>query len=336
MSQTPVAEPAQTFQEMLLRLQRHWADHGCLIMQPTDVEVGAGTLNKHTFLRCLGPEPWNVAYVEPCRRPTDGRYGENPNRLQHYYQYQVLMKPSPKNVQELYLDSLRVLGIDPIAFDVRFVEDDWEHPALGAAGLGWEVWAQGMEVTQFTYFQQCGGFDLPRVSCELTYGVERLAMYLQNVESVYDLVWTVLPSGQKVTYRDVHHQDEVEWSHYNFSHANVEMCFSQFEQYRLEAEKLLALDEPLVLPAYDYTLKCSHTFNLLDARGAISVTERAAYIARIRTLARGCAEGWMQTRRRIGFPMLQGEDRERYLEAAMDEGAPAPSKGKKNKKKSAA
>jgi len=328
-----VAKPAKTFQEVLLRLQRHWADKGCLILQPTDVEVGAGTLNKHTFLRVLGPEPWNVAYVEPCRRPTDGRYGENPNRLQHYYQFQVILKPSPKDVQEQYLDSLRVLGIDPAEFDVRFVEDDWEHPALGAAGLGWEVWAQGMEVTQFTYFQQCGGFDLPRVACELTYGVERLAMYLQDVESVYDLVWAELPSGQKISYGDVHQRDEWEWSHYNFSHADTDMMFGQFEQFRTEAEKLLQLDEPLVMPAYDYTLKCSHTFNLLDARGAISVTERAAYIARIRDLAKACASGYAASREALGYPMLVGDEREPLLAAMADAGG---KKKKKKKKKSAA
>ena len=307
----PVAEPAQSFQEVLLRLQRFWSDRGCIVLQPTDVEVGAGTLNKHTFLRALGPEPWNVAYVEPCRRPTDGRYGENPNRLQHYYQFQVLLKPTPDDVQEQYLDSLRTLGLDPIAMDVRFVEDDWEHPALGAAGLGWEVWAQGMEVTQFTYFQQCGGFELPRVACELTYGVERLAMYLQDVESVYDLKWTTLPSGQVISYGDVHHQDEFEWSHYNFNEADTAMCFEVFEKFQAECEKLL--ERGFVIPAYDYALKCSHTFNLLDARGAISVTERAAYIARIRKLARGCAEGYLTSREERGFPMLEGDDRLKFL-----------------------
>lgn len=311
---TAVAEPASTFQEVLLRLQRHWADRGCLIVQPTDVEVGAGTLNKHTFLRVLGPEPWNVAYVEPCRRPTDGRYGENPNRLQHYYQFQVILKPAPDDVQEQYLDSLRVLGIRPESFDVRFVEDDWEHPALGAAGLGWEVWAQGMEVTQFTYFQQCGGFELPRIACELTYGVERLAMYLQNVESVYDLVWAELPNGQKVHYGDVHRQDELEWSHYNFQVADVPMLFAQFDKFRTEAER--SLEAGFVLPAYDYTLKCSHTFNLLDARGAISVTERAAFIARIRDLARACAEAWVKSREEQGYPMLVGAEREMFISEA--------------------
>jgi glycyl-tRNA synthetase alpha chain len=307
----PVADKPKTFQEVILRLQNFWADRGCLIVQPTDVEVGAGTLNKHTFLRVLGPEPWNVAYVEPCRRPADGRYGENPNRTQHYYQFQVILKPAPDDVQEQYLDSLRVLGLDPIDFDVRFVEDDWEHPALGAAGLGWEVWAQGMEVTQFTYFQKCGGMELPRISCELTYGVERLAMYLQDVEVMSELVWSVLPSGQEIKYGDVHQQDEFEWSHYNFNEANLKRCFSFFEQYREEAEELL--EKGWVLPAYDYTLKCSHTFNLLDARGAISVTERAAYIGRIRNLARSCAKMYLESRKERGFPMLQGQERDHFM-----------------------
>ncbi len=300
-----------TFQQVILRLQEFWAARGCIIVQPSGVEVGAGTLNKHTFLRVLGPEPWSVAYVEPSRRPTDGRYGENPNRLQHYYQFQVVLKPSPVDVQEHYLDSLRALGIDPIAFDVRFVEDDWEHPALGAAGLGWEVWAQGMEVTQFTYFQQCGGLELPRVSCELTYGLERLAMYLQSVDNVYDLTWTVLPSGQRVSYGDVHTQDEVQWSHFNFKHANVPALVAQFDAFEAEAKALLACAEPcaLVLPAYEHVLRCSHTFNVLQARGVISQTERAAYIARIRELARGCAESYLASRKALDFPMLTGADR---------------------------
>lgn len=292
-----------TFQDVFLKLQNYWASKGCVIAQPTDVEVGAGTLNKHTFLRVLGPEPWNVAYVEPSRRPTDGRYGENPNRLQHYYQFQVILKPAPANVQELYLESLRVLGIDPAQFDVRFVEDDWEHPGLGAWGLGWEVWAQGMEVTQFTYFQQCGGLNLDVVACELTYGLERLAMYLQNVDNVYDLVWAVLPSGQKITYGDVHKQDEKEWSHHNFTFADVDMCIRHFADYQKQAQ--LLLKENLVLPAYDYTLKCSHLFNILDARGAVSVSERAAYIGRVRDLAKACAESYLNSRREMGFPMLK-------------------------------
>jgi len=296
-----------TFQEIILRLQNFWAEKGCILVQPTDVEVGAGTLNKHTFLRVLGPEPWNAAYVEPCRRPTDGRFGENPNRLQHYYQFQVILKPAPVDSQDLYLESLKVLGIDPVAFDVRFVEDDWEHPGLGAWGLGWEVWAQGMEVTQFTYFQQCGGIELNVTSCELTYGIERLAMYLQGVDSVYDLVWTIMPNGQKVTYGDVHKQDEIEWSHYNFNEATTEMLFKHFDDHHNEATKLIG--RGFVLPAYDFALKCSHDFNLLDARGAISVTERASYIARVRDLAKQCAEGYLEKRKSLGYPMLRGEAR---------------------------
>lgn len=296
-------QKAETFQELILRLQNFWADKGCLIMQPTDVEVGAGTLNKHTFLRVLGPEPWSAAYVEPCRRPTDGRYGENPNRLQAYYQFQVVVKPSPEKAQELYLDSLRAIGIDPVEFDVRFVEDDWEHPGLGAAGLGWEVWAQGMEVTQFTYFQQCGGLELDPITCELTYGLERLAMYLQNKESVYDLVWGKLPNGQVVTYGDVHLQDEKEWSHHNFEQADVGKLVERFNDDEAEAQKMLEAE--LVMPAYDYALKCSHTFNVLDARGAVSVTERAGYIARVRDLAKACAAGYLDSREKLGFPMLR-------------------------------
>jgi glycyl-tRNA synthetase alpha chain len=305
---------ASTFQEVILRLQRFWADRGCLIVQPSSVEVGAGTLNKHTFLRVLGPEPWSVAYVEPSRRPTDGRYGESPNRGQHYYQFQVILKPSPKDVQEQYLDSLRALGIEPAAFDVRFVEDDWEHPALGAAGLGWEVWAQGMEVTQFTYFQQCGGLELPRVSCELTYGLERLAMYLQGVENMFDLVWAVLPSGQAITYGDVHKQDEYEWSFYNFKEADVAALFAQFQAHEAEAKKLLSTSTPgpLVLPAYEQVLRCSHTFNVLQARGVISQTERAGYIGRIRELARACAETYLKSREARGFPMLSPDDRKLF------------------------
>ncbi len=316
-SSTKVA-PAATFQEIILRLQRFWAERGCIIVQPTRTEVGAGTLNKHTFLRVLGPEPWNVAYVEPSTRPTDGRYGENPNRGQHYYQFQVILKPSPKDVQEQYLDSLRALGIEPADFDVRFVEDDWEHPALGAAGLGWEVWAQGMEVTQFTYFQQCGGLELPRVACELTYGLERLAMYIQNVENMYDLVWAVLPNGQKISYGDVHKQDEFEWSHYNFKQADTATLLRHFDDYEREAKAMLAVSDPhpLALPAYEATLKCSHTFNVLQARGVVSQTERAAYIGRIRDLARACAERYLQSREDRGFPMLVGDDRAHFPEGA--------------------
>jgi len=287
-----------TFQELILALTEYWSKKGCLIVQPYDIEVGAGTMNPSTFLRALGPEPWNVAYVEPSRRPTDGRYGENPNRLQHYYQYQVIMKPSPKNIQELYLDSLRAFGVDPLKHDVRFVEDNWESPTLGAWGLGWEVWLDGMEITQFTYFQQCGGFDCKPVSAEITYGIERIAMYLQGVDNVYDLVW--IPG---VSYGDVYHQNEVEQSTYNFEVSDAAMLQKLFEKY--EAECLRCVEKKLTLPAYDYCLKCSHTFNLLDARGAVSVTERVSYIQRVRNLARQCAVGWMDARRRLGFPLVK-------------------------------
>jgi len=281
-----------------MALERYWANHGCVIQQPYDLEVGAGTFNPATLLRVLGPEPWNVAYVEPSRRPTDGRYGENPNRLQHYYQYQVIMKPSPHNIQDLYLESLEALGIDPLAHDIRFVEDDWESPTLGAWGLGWEVWLDGMEITQFTYFQQAGGIDLSPVSVELTYGPERIAMYLQGIDNVYDLVWT-----EGIRYGDIHHRGEVEFSIYNFEQANVEMLFHLFDQYEKESERIIELG--LVLPAYDYCLKCSHTFNLLDARGAISVAERHRLIGRVRNLARLCAEGYLKQRQEMGFPLLK-------------------------------
>ncbi|MGD0216499.1 MAG: glycine--tRNA ligase subunit alpha [Desulfobaccales bacterium] len=287
-----------TFQELLITLQRFWADQGCLIGQPYDIEVGAGTFNPATLLRALGPEPWNVAYVEPSRRPTDGRYGENPNRLQHYYQYQVIMKPSPKNIQELYLASLKALGLDPLDHDIRFVEDDWESPTLGAWGLGWEVWLDGMEITQFTYFQQAGGIDLHPVSVELTYGLERIAMYLQGVDNVYDLKWT-----EGITYGDVHHRGEVEHSIYNFEQADVDMLFRLFSMYEAESSRIAGLG--LVLPAYDYCLKCSHTFNLLNARGAISVAERNSLIGRVRNLARLCAEGYLKQRQDMGFPLLK-------------------------------
>jgi glycyl-tRNA synthetase alpha chain len=287
-----------TFQELLMTLQRFWADRGCVIQQPYDIEVGAGTFNPATLLRVLGPEPWNAAYVEPSRRPTDGRYGENPNRLQHYYQYQVILKPSPKNVQELYLDSLRALGLDPLDHDIRFVEDDWESPTLGAWGLGWEVWLDGMEITQFTYFQQAGSIDLHPVSVELTYGPERIAMYIQKVASVYDLEWT-----KGVKYGDVHHRGEVEHSIYNFEQADVDMLFRLFDMYEAEALRIIGLK--LVLPAYDYCLKCSHTFNLLNARGAISVAERSSLIGRVRQLARLCAEGYLKQREEMGFPLLK-------------------------------
>jgi glycyl-tRNA synthetase alpha chain len=287
-----------TFQELLMTLERFWADRGCVIQQPYDIEVGAGTFNPATLLRVLGPEPWKVAYVEPSRRPTDGRYGENPNRLQHYYQYQVILKPSPLDIQDQYLDSLRALGLDPLDHDVRFVEDDWESPTLGAWGLGWEVWLDGMEITQFTYFQQAGSIDLNPVSVELTYGPERIAMYIQGVESVYDLEWT-----KGVKYGDVHHRGEVEHSIYNFEQADVKMLFQLFDMYEAECQRIIGLK--LVLPAYDYCLKCSHTFNLLNARGAISVAERASLIGRVRQLARLCAEGFLKQREEMGFPLLK-------------------------------
>jgi len=286
-----------TFQDLILALQSYWAKRGCVIQQPYDLEKGAGTFHPATFLRSLGPEPWNVAYVEPSRRPTDGRYGENPNRLQHYYQFQVILKPSPINIQELYLDSLKSFGIDPLKHDIRFVEDDWESPTLGAWGLGWEVWLDGMEITQFTYFQQCGGFDLKPVSGELTYGIERIAMYLQGVDNVYDLEW-----GGGIKYGDVHHRTEVEFSTYNFEEADVDMLLQLFKMYEKECVRLV--ERGLVLPAYDYVMKCSHSFNMLDARGAISVTERASYIGRVRNLARLCAEGYLQLREKLGFPLL--------------------------------
>ena len=285
-------------QNLILSLQNYWAERNCLIVQPYDLEVGAGTFNPHTFLRVLGPEPWNVAYVEPSRRPTDGRYGENPNRLQHYYQFQVILKPSPLEVQELYIDSLRQLGIDPLEHDIRFVEDNWESPTLGAWGLGWEVWLDGMEITQFTYFQQIGGIELSPVSVELTYGLERIAMYLQNVDSVYDLQW-----AHGVSYKEVHHQTEVEWSRYNFEQANVPMLLDLFNKF--ETESSACAEAELFFPAYDYCLKSSHVFNLLDARGALSVTERTAYIGRVRQMARISAEGFVKTREKMGFPLLK-------------------------------
>ncbi len=286
------------FQDVLMTLERFWADRGCIIQQPYDLEVGAGTFNPATMLRVLGPEPWNVAYVEPSRRPTDGRYGENPNRLQHYYQYQVILKPSPLDIQEQYLDSLKALGIDPLAHDIRFVEDDWESPTLGAWGLGWEVWLDGMEITQFTYFQQAGGIDLHPIAVELTYGPERISMYLQGINNVYDLIWK-----EGITYGDIHHRGEVEFSTYNFEQADIAMLFDLFEKYEKESHRLIG--QGLVLPAYDYCLKCSHTFNLLDARGAISVAERSRLIGRVRQMARLCAEGYLQQREAMGFPLLK-------------------------------
>ncbi|MBI4849853.1 MAG: glycine--tRNA ligase subunit alpha [Nitrospirae bacterium] len=285
-------------QDLILKLHEFWGNKGCVIHQPYDIEVGAGTFNPATFFRVLGPEPWKAAYVEPSRRPTDGRYGENPNRLQHYYQYQVILKPSPPDTQELYLKSLSAISIDLLKHDIRFVEDDWESPTLGAWGLGWEVWLDGMEITQFTYFQQVGGIELKPVSVELTYGVERIAMYLQEVDNVYNLKW-----NKDITYGDVHHESEVEFSKYNFDESDASLHFLLFEKF--EKESLVLLKKGLVLPAYDFCLKCSHSFNMLDARGAISVTERTAYIARVRNLARKCAEGYLKLREEMGFPLLK-------------------------------
>ena len=296
------ASVPRTFQDLILTLQRYWADRGCVILQPYDMEVGAGTFHTATFLRAVGPEPWSAAYVQPSRRPADGRYGDNPFRLQHYYQYQVVIKPSPPDLVELYLGSLRALGIDPLVHDIRLVEDNWESPTLGAWGLGWEVWLNGMEVTQFTYFQQVGGLDCRPVMGELTYGLERLAMYLQGVESVFDLVWTDGPLG-RVSYGDVYHQNEVEQSRYNFELADVDELFRQFDAFERECGALLAAG--LALPAYERMLKSSHTFNLLDARKAISVTERQRFILRVRALARGVAEAYLASREALGFPMLR-------------------------------
>jgi len=291
-----------TFQGLIFALQNYWAEQGCVILQPYDMEMGAGTFHTATFLRSIGPEHWNAAYVQPSRRPTDGRYGENPNRLQHYYQFQVVMKPSPLDIQELYLGSLRMLGIDPLVHDIRFVEDNWESPTLGAWGLGWEVWLNGMEVTQFTYFQQVGGLECRPVTGEITYGLERIAMYLQGVESVFDLTWTNGPQGS-VSYGDVFHQNEVEQSAYNFEHADVDFLFGLFDQCEKESQRLIELGLPL--PAYEQVLQASHAFNLLDARHAISVTERQRYILRVRTLARAVAQAYYDAREKLGFPMLK-------------------------------
>jgi len=285
-----------TFQQLILQLNTFWDRQGCALLQPYDMEVGAGTFHTATFLRAIGPEPWNAAYVQPSRRPKDGRYGDNPNRLQHYYQYQVTLKPSPDDIQDRYLESLKSVGVDPAEHDIRFVEDDWESPTLGAWGLGWEVWLDGMEVTQFTYFQEVGGLACKPVLGEITYGLERLAMYLQGKESVFDLVWT-----PGVTYRDVYHQNEVEQSKYNFELSNTVMLFRHFGEYEAEAKRLI--DAQCVLPGYEMVMKASHTFNLLDARGAISVTERAAYIGRVRALARAVAQAYYDSRERLGFPM---------------------------------
>ncbi|MCB1707415.1 MAG: glycine--tRNA ligase subunit alpha [Halioglobus sp.] len=297
---SPDNQKILTFQELILKLQQFWAGQGCVVLQPLDMEVGAGTFHPATFLRALGPESWNAAYVQPSRRPTDGRYGENPNRLQHYYQFQVAMKPSPADFQELYLQSLAALGVDPLVHDIRFVEDNWESPTLGAWGLGWEVWLNGMEVTQFTYFQQAGGLECYPVTGEITYGIERIAMYLQGVDSIYDLVWADGPAG-RVTYGDVFHQNEVEMSRYNFEEADVEHLFGFFDHCEGEAIRLVGKGLPL--PAYEMVMKASHTFNLLDARHAISVTERQRFILRVRTLARAVAQAYFDARAKLGFPL---------------------------------
>jgi len=291
-----------TFQQIILKLNQYWDKHGCVLLQPYDMEMGAGTFHTATFLRSIGPEPWNAAYVQPCRRPKDGRYGDNPNRLQHYYQYQVVMKPSPGDFQDIYLGSLKALGIAPKKNDIRFVEDDWESPTLGASGLGWEVWLNGMEITQFTYFQQAGGLECKPVLGELTYGLERLAMVLQGKESIFDLVWV-----DGVTYRDVYHQNEVEQSAYNFEHADTAALFERFKVAEAEFQRLIGHGLPL--PAYERVLQASHAFNLLDARGAISVTERQAYILRVRALARACAEAYFAAREKLGFPLVGGNKR---------------------------
>lgn len=288
-------------QDLILKLHLFWAEKGCVIQQPYDIEVGAGTFNPATFFRVLGPEPWKAAYIEPSRRPTDGRYGKNPNRLQHYYQYQVILKPSPPDTQEIYLESLSNINIDLKKHDIRFVEDDWESPTLGAWGLGWEVWLDGMEITQFTYFQQVGGIELKPVSVELTYGLERIAMYLQEVDNVFELQWS-----KGISYGDIHHETEVEFSKYNFDEADIGLHLNLFEMYVKESLNLLK--KGLILPAYDFSLKCSHVFNMLDARGALSVTERTKYIAKVRNLAKKCAEGYLRLREEMGFPLLKDAD----------------------------
>jgi glycyl-tRNA synthetase alpha chain len=310
-----------TFQGLILALQEYWARQGCVILQPLDLEVGAGTFHPATFLRAIGPETWNAAYVQPCRRPKDGRYGENPNRLQHYYQFQVALKPSPDNIQDLYLGSLREMGIDTAIHDIRFVEDNWESPTLGAWGLGWEVWLNGMEVTQFTYFQQVGGLECYPVTGEITYGIERIAMYLQGVDSIFDLVWTINPNGDKVTYGDVFHQNEVEMSTYNFEEADTEFLFHSFDVYERESQRLMAKSLPL--PAYEMVMKASHAFNLLDARHAISVTERQRFILRVRTLSRAVAQAYYDKRLALGFPLAPEALRKEILLSAATEGSSA-------------
>ncbi len=307
MDKTP---DVSTFQGLILALQSYWAEYGCVLMQPLDLEVGAGTFHPATFLRSIGPESWNTAYVQPCRRPTDGRYGENPNRLQHYYQFQVLLKPSPDNIQDLYLSSLNYLGIDTAIHDIRFVEDNWESPTLGAWGLGWEVWLNGMEVTQFTYFQQVGGLECYPVSGELTYGIERLAMYLQSVDSIYDIVWAKGPGGI-VSYGDIFKQNEIEMSAFNFEHADTGLLFQNFNDYEAQCAALIA--KGLALPAYEQVLKASHCFNLLDARKAISVTERQRFILRVRALSRQVAEAYLESRKNLGFPLAPEKLRKEFL-----------------------
>lgn len=298
------------FQDLILRLQQFWAGQGCVIMQPYDMEVGAGTFHPATFLRSIGPENWRSAYVQPCRRPTDGRYGENPNRYQYYYQFQVVMKPSPDNIQELYLESLKHLGIDPLEHDIRFVEDNWESPTLGAWGLGWEVWMDGMEITQFTYFQQVGGLECYPVTGEITYGLERLALYLQGVDDFKELIWSQV-GNQTVTYADVFHQYEVEMSGFNFDHSNVDALFNQFDFFEAETNRLLEVNLPLA--AYEFVMKASHAFNLLDARHAISVTERQRFILRVRALARGVAKAYLDSREQLGFPLADNDVRTTFL-----------------------
>ncbi len=297
-----VSRPILSFQELIFELQQYWSDYGCTIAQPYDMEMGAGTFHPTTFLRAIGPEPWQAAYVQPCRRPTDGRYGENPNRLQHYYQFQVLLKPSPDNIQQLYLDSLKAIGVDTGKHDIRFVEDNWESPTLGAWGLGWEVWLDGMEISQFTYFQQVGGLDCKPVTGEMTYGLERIAMCLQDCSNIFDLIWTKNDNGT-VSYGDIYHQNEVEMSRYNFELANTDSMFEWFDTCEKECINLINQDLPL--PAYEMTMKASHAFNILDARGSISVTERQAYILRVRHLSRAVAEKYFESREALGFPLLK-------------------------------
>ena len=309
-------EQTHTFQDLIFKLQKFWGAQGCVVLQPLDLEVGAGTFHPATFLRAIGPENWNAAYVQPCRRPTDGRYGENPNRLQHYYQFQVAMKPSPDNIQQLYLDSLKALGIDTAVHDVRFVEDNWESPTLGAWGLGWEVWLNGMEVTQFTYFQQVGGLECYPVTGEITYGLERIAMYLQGVDSIYDLVWAKGPQGT-VTYGDVFHQNEVEMSRYNFEEADTTQLFASFDHYESEAARLIQSSLPL--PAYEMVMKASHAFNLLDARHAISVTERQRFILRVRALSRSVAQAYFDARADLGFPLAEDTLKQEILDKLQQE-----------------